>query len=318
MKSQRSLPLVILSYLMVYIIWGSTYLFIAYAVESIPAPWVLATRFLASGIAFILVPVLGGRVKRFPSGKEILSACFLGLFLLILGNGILTWAEKTVDSHIAALMISTVPLVAALYNAFLYKERLNAWKLCGMAVGTAGVALLLFRGAGRGVSITAGSILVVIALFSWAFGTSYARKLKPHGDVFLHTGMQMLFAGLASWAMAALMTGRAWPALEGTTPLSWISVAYLAFVGGSGIIAYNYLLIHEPTSRVTTYAFVNPLIATFLGLFVRKEAFSPLLVPGMALILAGLTMILYLGKTKAPAAAGATPLAASLQDPVDK
>jgi drug/metabolite transporter (DMT)-like permease len=298
MESKRSLPLIILSYLMIYFIWGSTYLFIAFAVESIPAPWIIALRFLSSGILFVLIPVLGGQVRSFPTGREILSACFLGLFLLILGNGIITWAEMTVDSHLAALMISTVPLVVALYSIFLYKSRLSGWQIGGMASGLAGVVLLLFRGGGEGIRLTPGIILVIIATLCWGFGTAFSRKLKPHANIMMHTGMQMLFAGLLAWPAAVFTTGSPLPPLTGIPPLAWFSVVYLAFIGGSAIIGYNYLLKHEPTTRITTYAFVNPLVATLLGLFVRGEHGGPLLVPGMALVLLGLFLILYLGRAR--------------------
>ena len=298
MENRRSIPLIILCYAMIYLIWGSTYLFIAYAVEAIPAPWILALRFSVSGILFILIAVFRKGVTRLPTGREFFSAVFLGVFLLILGNGTITWAEKSVDSHLAALLISTVPLAVALFNGILYKARPGVWQIGGMIAGAAGVVFLLFRGGGEGFHLTPGILLIITATLCWAFGTSFSRKLTPHPDIMMHTGMQMMTAALISLPVAVATTGRWLPAVEGTTPLAWISLLYLACIGGSAIIGYNYLLKHEPTTRITTYAFVNPLIATLLGLFIRGEHGGPLLVPGMLLIFAGLFQILYLGRDK--------------------
>lgn len=298
MDQKPKLSLILLCYTMIYFIWGSTYLFIAFAVETIPAPWILFIRFTASGLVFMVIAIARGGVRRFPNRKEIQSAVFLGVFLMILGNGIITWAEKTVDSHLAALLVSSVPLIVALYNVLLYRTRLNLWQIAGMLVGISGVVLLLFRGRNQGFHFSPGIILILLATFCWAFGTSFSRRLTPHSDILMHTGMQMMVAALISWPVAVMTTGKVFPSVAGTTPLAWLSVFYLAFIGGSAIIGYNYLLKHEPTSRITTYAFVNPVVATLLGLFIRGEHAGPFLWPGMLLVLGGLFFILYMGRVK--------------------
>ena len=304
---KRNLFLVIFCYLAVYIIWGSTYLFIAYSVETIPAAWVMAVRFLLSGIVFTLLPVVLGKIKKFPSIKEILSSVFLGIFLILLSNGVITWAEKTVDSYLAALIVSTAPLTVALFNRVIHKTKLSFVQIIGILTGFAGVTLLLYNGKGISGSLSAGVILVIFAAFCWGFGTSFATKLTFHENVFMMSGIEMIFGGFVALIVALFTEGNPVPVFMNASPISLLSVLYLTIVGGSGVAAYSYLLRNEPSQRITTHALVNPVIATILGLLIRKETKNPYLFIGLPLILTGLFVMLYLPsrKKKYPAAVAA-------------
>ncbi|MBN2511266.1 MAG: EamA family transporter [Spirochaetales bacterium] len=164
----------------------------------------MALRFTASGLLFILIALMRGVVTRVPTGREILSAAFLGVFLLILGNGIITWVEKSVDSHLAALILATIPLVVALYNGILYKTKLDFRHIGGMLAGAGGAALLLIKDQGGGILLTPGIILVIAVVFCWAFGTAFSLKLTPYPDILVHTGIQMLIAAIISRPVAVV------------------------------------------------------------------------------------------------------------------
>ncbi len=283
-------------YLAIYLIWGTTYFFIAKAVETIPPSWVVASRFLVGGLIILLIPVLSGRIKTLPTKDEVKTSLFLGFFLLIMGNGVVTVAEKTVDSYIASLIISTIPLVVAIMNKFIYKTKLNYKQILGFFIGFTGVALLLYSDTPRTPGEFKGILLLFLAISCWGFGTTWSKKMTHHHDTFFATGMQMLFAGSIAMVVAMFVDGNFIEVAKQISGISIISTIFLTFVGGSAIGAYNYLLRHEPTNRITSYALVNPLIATMIGLFIGDESPTKYLWFGVVLILTGLTFMLYLGR----------------------
>jgi drug/metabolite transporter (DMT)-like permease len=290
--------LIIGCYLAIYLIWGTTYFFIAKSVETIPPSWVVAFRFLVGGLIILLIPILSGRIKSLPSRDEVKTSLFLGFFLLIMGNGVVTVAEKTVDSYIASLIISTVPLVVAIMNKFFYKTTLNYKQILGFFIGFTGVALLLYSDTPRTAGEFKSILLLFLAITCWGFGTTWSKKMKHHPDTFFATGMQMLFAGTIALIVTFFLKGDFNEIVTRISTISFISILFLTFVGGSAIGAYNYLLRHEPTNRITSYALVNPLIATIIGLFIGGESPTKYLWFGVVLILTGLTFMLYLGRSR--------------------
>jgi len=307
MKQERSLPLVILCYAAIYTVWSSTYLFIALAVKTIPPGWVVAGRFLSAGLAFTLIPVLTGQVKTLPTKKEVFSSLFLGFFLLIMGNGVVTIAEQSVDSYLTALLIATIPLVVAFFNRLLFKTRMTWNQLAGILAGIAGISLLLYTGDVRPPEEIKGIALLFLAVTCWGFGTSYSKKLHPHGNIFFHTGMQMLFAGTVALITVFLSEEQPLQTWETASALSLYSLLFLAVVGSLAIAAYNYLLKVEPTTRITSYTLVNPLLATVLGIVVNHEQPTPLLPFGVPLILTGLVLMLYINPAIKKPGASRTP-----------
>lgn len=285
-------------YIAIYLIWGTTYFFISKAVETIPPSWVVASRFLVGGVIILLIPVLSGRIKTLPKKEEVKTSFFLGFFLLIMGNGVVTVAEKTVDSYIASLIISTIPLVVAIMNKFIYKTKLNYKQILGFFIGFTGVALLLYSDTPRTSGEFKGILLLFLAILCWGFGTSWSKKMTHHPDTFFATGMQMIFAGSIAFIVTLFLDGNFREIASGISQISIFSTIFLTFVGGSAIGAYNYLLKHEPTNRITSYALVNPLIATLIGLFIGGESAAIYLWPGIVLILTGLTFMLYLGRSR--------------------
>jgi drug/metabolite transporter (DMT)-like permease len=295
-EKNKELYLTLLCYLTVYFVWGSTYLFIKLAVETIPPFYVIGLRFFAGGLFFILFSLFTGRFKRFPRKNEILASIFLGVFLLLGGNGLVTFAEKKVDSYIAALIISTTPVIVAFFDRVFIKKKISLYGLLGIFAGILGVSILLYTGSTDKSELTSFSpemLMVVGGLISWAFATSLGHKIKVFPDVFINSGIQMISVGIIC-LIILFFTGPSINSILPTVTLqSAIGLFYLAIIGSAAFCAYNYLIHHEPAIKVVSYAFVNPMIAIFLGLIIAKEKPVPYLIPGVALILIGLFLMLY-------------------------
>ncbi|NLE02528.1 MAG: EamA family transporter [Fibrobacter sp.] len=298
-KSQ--LYLKILCYAAVYIVWGSTYLFIRIAVHTIPPFYVIGLRFFGGGVFFLLLAWILGRFKRFPTFKEISASVFLGIFLLLGGNGLVTFAEKKVDSYIAALIIATTPVVVAFFDWVLNGKKISILGLSGIVLGVCGVTVLLYNGQSISMSFTPEVLLILGGLISWAFATSLGHKIKVFPDVFVNSGIQMTVVGGGCLFILLFHKPVLSQIIPTITTSSFLGLLYLMLIGSAAFSAYNYLIHHEPAIRVVSYAFVNPVIATFLGIFIAREKVMPFLVPGIILILFGLFLMLYgdilIGKT---------------------
>ncbi len=286
----------ILSYLVIYIVWGSTYYFIRLGVESMPPFYLVGTRFFIGGAAFVLLSLFSGVLTRRPSRQELLSALIMGLLLLLLGNGLVSVAQQTVDSYLAAIIVASTPFCVAAFNRALFGENLATFRLTGMISGLAGVILILYNGRSFASSFTPGVFIVFGGLFCWSLATSIGHRMKVHPNTLVNSGLQMLFAGTIGLLIAQLLYAPLPALLPSITLRSWIGCAYLTVFGGVAFYCYSYLLKHEPSIRVVSYAIINPLIAVLIGIFVGKEKSTPLLFLGMPLILVGLVLMLYGGR----------------------
>lgn len=285
--------MIIICYLAIYLIWSSTYFFIAGAVETIPPSWILAIRWTAGGLFFISLSLIRNRGKLSLSLKNILSSILIGALLLIGGNGLVTIAEKTVDSYIAALLISTVPLVVSLFNFLLFRIRISLLKFIGVLVGFSGVALLLYNGEQAAFELSPGVLMIFTGLSLWALGTSLGAKLDVSEDIFANSAIQMLTAGVFSSVIALRSTEDITGLFQTFSPFSVYSLIFLIIFGSLAIGAFNYLMRREPSIRLTSYALVNPMIATLIGIFIGGEEVRGYLFAGLPLILTGLTIMLY-------------------------
>lgn len=284
---------IILAYFTLYIVWGSTYLAIRIAVATMPPFYLVGLRFIIAGLGFLALAAVTGRLSRWPTKKEFLSAGFLGLFLLILGNGLVSVGEETVDSYIAAIIISSTPFCVAFFNRLLYRERLHAVRLAGMALGLAGVAIILWKGEGVGFEFTPGILFIIAGFLAWSFATSTGSRLPVHKDSIVNSGIEMTMAGIVAFVGSIFVYGSPGMALAGVSGASWLAMAYLAVIGGAAFYAYTFLLANEPSYRLVSYAIVNPLIAVLLGMLILGEKAVPLLWLGVPVILAGLVLMLY-------------------------
>ena len=289
---RRETALVVLSYAVVYIVWGSTYYFIKEAVHTIPAPLILTVRFLSGALLLGAVAVFRGALRNPPTLRQIAGSALVGVLLLLLGNGFMTIAEKNIPSYMASLLVVCGPFYIAAFNFFLYRTKVSRIRITGVLVGIGGIAVLLYDGTSLIASLTPAVLIGLAGSLCWSFGTSVARALPKAQDVFLSTSIQMFVTGVAAFGLGAASLPDLGAAFRGGSAWSWFSVAYLAAMGTLALAAYNYLLVKEPSFRVSSYVFVNPLISVALGLAVGEKA-TPYLPLGIPLILAGLLLMLY-------------------------
>jgi drug/metabolite transporter (DMT)-like permease len=277
--------------LTVYVLWGSTYLGIRVAVETIPPFLMAGVRFVIAGallLAWRLPPAL--RAGKAPTAAEWRRALVIGAALLVGGNGLVAWAEVSVPSGVTALIVALVPLWMAIYDRFVLRRPMSGMAAAGLAVGFGGVALLV--GTPGGAVRPLGALVLAVASISWAAGSLYSRDAKIHGDSLLATGMQMTVGG-ALLCLLGLFTGEsAHLDLAAVSAASWVAFAYLVVFGGIvGFSAYLWLIREAPTALVSTYAYVNPLVAVFLGWAVLHERLTSATAIAAAVIVAGVAAI---------------------------
>jgi drug/metabolite transporter (DMT)-like permease len=277
-----------------YVVWGSTYLGIMLAIRTMPPFLMSSVRFLvAGGFLFALSP------RRRASLRAWAAAFVAGGALLTIGNGGITWAEQRVDSGVAALLVATMPLWLALFDRLVFGRRLSGAGWIGLLVGLGGVALLVSPGGG-GIDLVGGLACVGCAM-SWAAGTLYARHAPLPSQPALASGTQML-AGGALLGVAGLAAGEGGAVhLSQISVESLLAVAYLVVVGS--IIAFScfqWLLHNAPTSIVSTYAYVNPVVAVLLGAaFLGEPLTLSTLVAGAAIVVS-VVLIVGGGRVRLP------------------
>lgn len=278
----------------VYIAWGSTYLAIRFAVETIPPFLMAGFRFLVAGALLFAWRKAAGDTR--PKKWEWRSAAIVGFFLLVGGNGGVTWAEQRVVSGVAALIVGSAPLWMVLIDALRPGGRRPNWQTAlGVLVGFAGIVLLIgpgqFSSGGQQLN-PAGVIVLLLSALMWAIGSLYGREAHLPSSPLFSTGMEML-AGAAGLFLLGTLTGE-WSRLDlsAITPRSLWGLAYLIVFGSLvGYAAYTWLLKVAPTPLVATYAYVNPLIAIFMGFFLAQEPLTPRILVAAFVIVSAVVII---------------------------
>lgn len=272
-----------------YVIWGSTYLGIRYALESYP-PFLLAgVRFLCAGVALYSFLRLRGMAP--PTRLQWRNAAFTGLLLLGFGNGLVCFAEERVSSGIAAVAVASMPLFAALF-AGMYGEWPNRRESVGLTIGFAGVIVLNLGSSLSGSRF--GALALLVAAMCWAFGSAWSRRREmPPGP--MNTAAQMLCASIAL-LIFGFASGEHLPAHP--TARATLAVVYLAVFGSLiAFSAYLYVLKHARPALATSYAYVNPPVAVLFGMLLAGEHVGPYDLAGMAIILLGV-LVITLAKQK--------------------
>jgi drug/metabolite transporter (DMT)-like permease len=280
--------------LAVYLIWGSTYLGIRFAVETIPPFLMAGVRFLVSGLILFIWRRAAG--DPLPTPRQIRSSVIVGLLLLLGGNGMVSWAEQHVASGIAALIVASIPLWVALMDALRPRGIKPDWKIAlGLLIGFAGIVLLVTSSGGRstaeGISF-AGVGGLLVASFLWSLGSLYGRDADMPRSSLMATGIEML-AGSAGLFIAASLLGE-WKAvsLPAVSMRSWMGLVYLILAGSLlGFTSYSWLLRNAPVSLVSTYAYVNPVVAIFLGAWLNNELINLPIVVSALVIIASVVVI---------------------------
>jgi len=277
----------------VYLVWGSTFLGIRVAVETIPPSLMAGVRFiLAGGILYAVLRLRGAPPL---SGRQWASSLVIGVLLVTIGNGLLTWSEVRIPSSHAALFVTTTPMwmVVLEWSAF-GGERPRPVVLAGLVAGFTGVFLLLSPGrAGPGSAELVGSLVVVVGSLCWAIGSLLSRRLEMPEAPHVGPATQMLLGGIAQLVVAlALGEGAALPD-RGPSPASLLGLAYLVVVGALvGYTTYMWLLRHARVSVVSTYAYVNPIVAVFLGWLLAGEIVTGRMLIAAAVIVGSVIVII--------------------------
>ena len=295
----------------VYIVWGSTYLAIRFAVESMPPFLMAAVRFLIAGSILFTWRWIAG--DRRPSRREWRSAAIVGLLLLVGGNGGVVWAEQRVASGIAALMVGSAPLWMVTLDAIRPGGSRPNWQtIIGVVIGFLGIVLLVgpWQNTGQnGTLDTLGVLALLAAAFFWSIGSLYSRNAHLPDSPLLGTGMEML-AGGAGLLLLSTLTGE-WARLDVATISlkSVLSLAYLIVFGALvGFTAYTWLLRVAPTPLVSTYAYVNPIVALYLGYMIGDEPLTLRIVAAALIVVSSVALINF---SRAPTKKTESQLAAS-------
>jgi drug/metabolite transporter (DMT)-like permease len=305
LDNKRNLILLIAAFAAVYIIWGSTYLAIKYAIETIPTFLMAGFRFtIAGGLLYLWARLSPGYEK--PKPVHWRTSLVVGILLLAGGNGGVVVGEHYISSSLTALLIATTPFCIVLLNwAVLRGQRPNLLVSAGLLLGFVGVLLLLPTGApAPGSTVTAGeqlfgTVLILAASLSWAIGSLYGTRAAAARSPILASGMQMLLGGIVLLLMGTI--AGEWSTLNfGTiSARSWIALAYLIFIGAIvAFTAYSWLLKNAQPAMVSTYAYVNPAIAVLLGWAIAGETLTGQMLVGAAIIVGSVALITSTKKNK--------------------
>ncbi len=289
---------IIVAFGLVYVFWGSTYLGIGIAVENIPPGLMCAARFLIAGAIMLAYCALTGRRILF-SAVQLGHLATVGILLLMGGNLTLSYAERIVPTGLAALLIAVTPLWFLVLDSWLLGDHhISRRGKMGLALGIAGVVVLIWpdlsSGLGQPNALGHRQLWWALALqlgsFSWAFGSVLSKKWQTAAaDPFSAIAWQVLFAGIANLIFALLF--------ERNSHVTWTirgmgAILYLVVCGSwIGYTAYIWLLQHVPTSKVSTYAYVNPVVAVFLGWLVLHERIDRYIAMGSAIIVASVVLV---------------------------
>jgi drug/metabolite transporter (DMT)-like permease len=284
--------------LIVYVVWGSTYLAIRVGVETMPPLLMAAARQLVAGL--IMFPlamhsrraaVRAGRIERlWPSRAEWLGCAIVGILLLV-ANGVVGVGEKTVPSGLAALLVATVPLWLLGIDAGLNHTRIGLAPLAGLLLGLVGVALLSGLGDSHGTSVV-GVLIILAAAAAWALGTIMAGRVTIPSSAALASGMELLAGGAALLVLSAATGEFSSVHLSAVSTRSWLALGYLIVFGSIlAFSAYGIAVRALPTATVATYAYVNPVIAVLLGALILNERLTPATIAGGVLIVGAVVLV---------------------------
>jgi len=289
-------PVAYLAFVIVCIIWGTTYLAITVALETVPVLLLAGLRWMFAGVVLSGLMVLTGRGLPRPAlwGPLLL----LGFLMNVVGNGFVVYAQQYVASGLTAVLIATTPFWAALVERLLPNgERFSRRALTGLALGFAGIVILVWpemtNGGAGGRAFIGGVIAIQLACVGWVIGTSYARRHELGDNPFRSTALQMVFSG--TMLLTAATINGDWSHLS-FTPRTIVAMLYLSIAGSLvAYSAYIYAIQHLPLSLVSLYTYINPMIAVTLGTLLLAEPLSTRIGISAALVLLG-TWIVGSGK----------------------
>ena len=290
--------LVVIAFATVYLVWGSTYFFIRIAEQDGMPPFLLgALRFTIAGLLLMSWCVI--KKEKIFVARDIVIAAFTGVLLLFVGNGIVIWSEKTLPSAMVAILVSSAPIWFVLLDKPHWSENFkNRSTIIGLVIGFGGVILLfskqlgsLFGGTGVSSELPF-MLLLVLGSISWSYGSIYAKRKPTSVSGPVGTAWQMIIAGIIYIPTALIHGEFNHLHMQAIHPLSWVALAYLVIFGSiAAYSAYVWLLQVRPATQVSTYAYVNPVIAVVLGVVFASEDISLTQMGGLLVILTSVLLI---------------------------
>ncbi len=296
--AQKNTPalMVVAAFATVYLVWGSTYFFIQQAIQHIPALLMGFMRFTTAGFLLLLWCVIKG--ENIWQWNQIKHAAIGGILMLFVGNGAVIWAEQSLPSSLVAVLVSAAPLWFVLLDKQKWSVNFKSREtVAGIIIGFAGVVMLFSESIGTALSANTNAfqiislILLIIGSICWSGGSLYA-KYKSTGSTTVNTAWQMFAAGIVFLPGSLLtheLSGFHW---QTVTVGSWMSLLYLIIFGSLlAYSAYVWLLQVRPATQVSTYAYVNPVVAVWLGIFLSGEKLNVLQLVGLGIILFSVLLI---------------------------
>jgi len=282
---------VILSFLSIYLIWGSTYLAIRYAVETIPPLYTAGIRHLTAG-TILLAWALAKGLR--PTWRQIRASVVIGFFFFLVGHGLLHWAERVVPSGLASLLIAIEPIMVFLLSSAAARTwRLNGTLLAGILLGLGGVGMLL-RGTGLepAPGLTLGCVTILVSAFSWSLGIVYSRRSHLSGSPLLLSALSLL-SGAVMLLLTATVVGEAKEfQLSQVSLKSALALGYLILFGSViAFTAYNWLMEHYSPTLVSTHTYINPVVAVLLGWAYGGEALTAKVALAATLVVAAVVLV---------------------------
>src|ERR1700743_618908 len=289
--------LVIIAFATVYIVWGSTYFFIQMGLHGRPPLLMGALRFLTAGMLMIVWCIIKG--EKIFIKRSIITSAIVGLLLLGGGNGAVIWVEQKLPSAMVAILVSSAPIWFVLLDKQNWATNLrNKATVIGLIVGFAGVILLFSEqlggifGGGSVNSKLPGMILLIFGSIAWSSGSLYSKHHPSEGSAAVNVAWQMIIAGLV-FGSGSLINNEFDHLQWQQIPLqSWLALGYLILLGSiAAFSAYVWLLPERPATQVSTYAYVNPVIAVILGVLFAHEHISLMQITGLIIILGSVLLI---------------------------
>jgi drug/metabolite transporter (DMT)-like permease len=293
-SSHKTLRLrVLVAFAAIYLVWGSTYLAIRFAIETLPPLLTAGMRFVIAGpLLYVWARRSGG--SR-PTRRQWLATAIVGGLLLLGGNGLVTWSEVRVSSGLTALLVATVPLWMVLLDwVFLRASRPSLNVFLGLALGLIGIVLLIgpanLLGKHRVDLIGAG--MALLAALSWAVGSLYARRAPLPAAPLVGTAMEMIAGGVLLLLASGIKGEWAQVDFAAVSLSSWLALVYLTVFGSIvAFTAYTWLLRVSTPARVSTYAYVNPVVAVLLGWAVAGEMLTVQMLVAAVVIICAVVLI---------------------------
>jgi drug/metabolite transporter (DMT)-like permease len=294
-RKEPSKALIIAAFAAIYIIWGSTYIAMLFAIRDIPPMMMLGIRFTVAGMILFTYSRLRG--ESLPANASVVKISFSGVLMLFVGTGAVAWVEQYIPSGLAAIIVATVPLWFVILDKKKWHSNFtNKWIIGGLVIGFIGVLTLVSDS--KAINLTGDKmqlisiIVLVIGTISWTAGSLYSKYAKMEGSSPMKAALQMSAAGIVS-ILTSLISGEYRDANWSTISMDTIfALLYLVSIGSLvGYMAYVWLLSVRPPALVGTYAYVNPVVAVFLGWLLVGEHISRQQLIALGIILAGVILV---------------------------